>query len=93
VSASINSPAAASATFTFPTWAPNGIREFNKWFYNQTRKEGMVVDVRGNGGGNVSRMLIERFRRQLLATGFSRTSERPHHLPRRPHPRPRSSAC
>lgn len=58
-----------------PDMGANGIREFNKWFYNQTRKEGMVVDVRGNGGGNVSRMLIERFRRQLLATGFSRTSE------------------
>lgn len=58
-----------------PDMGANGIREFNKWFYNQTRREGMVVDVRGNGGGNVSRMLIERFRRQLLATGFSRTSE------------------
>lgn len=58
-----------------PDMGANGIREFNKWFYNQTRKEGMVVDVRGNGGGNVSRMLIERFRRQLLSTGFSRTSE------------------
>ncbi|MBE7542020.1 MAG: PD40 domain-containing protein [Solibacteraceae bacterium] len=58
-----------------PDMGGNGIREFNKWFYNQTRKEGMVVDVRGNGGGNVSRMLIERFRRQLLATGFSRTSD------------------
>ena len=58
-----------------PDMGANGIREFNKWFYNQTRKEGMVVDVRGNGGGNVSRMLIERFRRQLLATGFSRTSD------------------
>lgn len=58
-----------------PDMGGNGIREFNKWFYNQTRKEGMVVDVRANGGGNVSRMLIERFRRQLLATGFSRTNE------------------
>ena len=58
-----------------PDMGANGIREFNKWFYNQTRKEGMVVDVRANGGGNISRMLIERFRRQLLATGFSRTSD------------------
>lgn len=58
-----------------PDMGADGIREFNKWFYNQTRKEGMVVDVRSNGGGNVSRMLIERFRRQLLSTGFSRTSD------------------
>jgi len=34
-----------------------------------------VVDVRANGGGNVSRMLIERLRRRALAAGFSRTNE------------------
>jgi len=32
----------------------------------------MVVDVRGNGGGNVSQMLIERLRRELLGTEFAR---------------------
>ena len=37
-----------------------GIREFIKWYYPQLRKEGLIVDVRANGGGNVSRMLIER---------------------------------
>ncbi len=58
-----------------PDMGADGINEFVKWFYTQTRKEGMVVDMRGNGGGNVSRMLIERFRRQLLATGFARTSD------------------
>ena len=52
-----------------------GIREFIKYFYPQIRKEGLVIDVRGNGGGNVSQMLIERLRRTLLATGFSRTNE------------------
>ncbi len=58
-----------------PDMGANGIREFIKWFYPQIRKEGLVIDVRGNGGGNVSQMLIERLRRQLLATGFSRTNE------------------
>ena len=58
-----------------PDMGANGIREFIKWFYPQIRKEGFVIDVRGNGGGNVSQMLIERLRRQLLATGFSRTNE------------------
>ncbi len=58
-----------------PDMGANGIREFIKWFYPQIRKEGLVIDVRGNGGGNVSQMLIERLRRQLLATGFARTSE------------------
>lgn len=58
-----------------PDMGANGIREFIKWYYPQIRKEGMVVDMRGNGGGNVSRMLIERLRRTVLATGFSRTND------------------
>ena len=58
-----------------PNMGAEGIREFIKWFYPQVRKEGLVVDVRYNGGGNVSQMLIERLRRELLATGFARTSD------------------
>jgi tricorn protease len=54
---------------------PNGIREFIKWYYPQIRKEAMIVDVRANGGGNVSRMLIERLRRKLLALNYSRTTD------------------
>jgi tricorn protease len=53
----------------------DGIREFIKWFYGQIRKEGLVVDVRGNGGGNVSQMIIERLSRKLLGSDFSRTDD------------------
>jgi C-terminal processing protease CtpA/Prc len=35
----------------------------------------LIVDVRGNGGGNISQMLIERLRRQLLGTDFDRASD------------------
>lgn len=56
-----------------PDMGADGIREFIKYFYPQIRKEGLVVDVRGNGGGNVSQMLIERLRRDLLGTDFART--------------------
>ncbi len=56
-----------------PDMGAAGIREFIKWYYPQIRKEGLVVDVRANGGGNVSRMLIERLRRELLGVNFSRT--------------------
>ena len=50
-----------------------GLREFIKWYYPQIHREGLVVDERANGGGFVSEMLIERLRRELLSTGFSRT--------------------
>ena len=58
-----------------PDMGANGIREFIKWYYPQIHKEGLVVDVRANGGGNVSRMLIERLRRKLLALNYQRTSD------------------
>jgi len=59
-----------------PNMGAEGIREFIKYFYGQLDgKEGLVIDVRANGGGNVSQMLIERLRRALLATGFARTND------------------
>ncbi len=58
-----------------PDMGANGIREFIKYFYPQIRKEALIVDVRGNGGGNVSQMLIERLRRDLLGTDFGRTDQ------------------
>jgi len=58
-----------------PDMGAAGIREFIKNYYPQIRKEGLIVDVRGNGGGNVSQMLIERLRRELLGTEYDRVSE------------------
>jgi tricorn protease len=58
-----------------PDMGAAGIREFIKWYYPQINKEGLVVDVRANGGGNVSRMLIERLRRKVLALNYQRTDD------------------
>jgi tricorn protease len=58
-----------------PDMGASGIREFIKWYYPQLRKEAMIIDVRANGGGNVSRMLIERLRRKVLALNYSRTND------------------
>ena len=49
-----------------PDMWKRGLIEFNTWFYPQLDREGMVVDVRWNGGGSVSAMLVERFKRRLL---------------------------
>ncbi|MDX1388027.1 MAG: S41 family peptidase, partial [Acidobacteriota bacterium] len=48
-----------------------GLVEFNTWFYPQLDMEGMVVDMRWNGGGFVSQMIVERFMRRVLS--FDRT--------------------
>ncbi len=58
-----------------PDMGASGIYEFIKWYYGQMRMEGLVIDVRGNGGGNVSQMLINRLSRELLFTGYARQIE------------------
>ena len=58
-----------------PDMGSDGIYEFIKWFYPQIRKEGLIVDVRSNGGGNVSQWIIERLDTKLLGTSFDRNSD------------------
>jgi len=57
-----------------PDMGPRGLNEFVKHFYPQLAKKALIVDVRGNGGGNVSPMLIERLRRELLWVSKARNS-------------------
>jgi tricorn protease len=58
-----------------PDMGADGISEFIKWYYPQLKKEGLIIDDRANGGGNVSRMLIERLSRKPLAADFPRTTD------------------
>jgi tricorn protease len=58
-----------------PDMGAAGIWEFIKYYYPQIRKEALIVDDRGNGGGNVSQMLIERLSRKLLGVEFDRVSQ------------------
>ena len=49
-----------------------GLNEFFKQWFPQVRKEGMIIDVRYNGGGFVDQIIFERLRRMVLAMGTSR---------------------
>jgi len=55
-----------------PDMGADGLREFIKWWYPQIRKQGLVVDVRDNGGGNVSELLIARLAATLHGTRYVR---------------------
>ena len=57
-----------------PDMGRRGLNEFVKYFYPQIRKKGLIIDVRGNGGGNVSPMLIERLRREAVMIEFARNT-------------------
>jgi tricorn protease len=50
-----------------PDMWQQGLIQFNTWFYPQLDREGMVVDVRWNGGGAVSQMIVERLRRRVIS--------------------------
>ncbi|MBX7222434.1 MAG: PDZ domain-containing protein [Blastocatellia bacterium] len=58
-----------------PDMGGTGLNEFVKYYYPQVRKEGLIVDDRYNGGGNVSQMVIERLRRVLGAMNGPRDGE------------------
>lgn len=58
-----------------PDMQATGLNEFAKTFYPQLRKQALIVDVRGNGGGNVSAQLIERLRRELAMVAIARNTE------------------
>ncbi len=55
-----------------PDMGVPGLNEFAKYFYPQTNKDALIVDVRSNGGGNVSPMIIERLRRELVLVDIAR---------------------
>jgi tricorn protease len=57
-----------------PDMQVNGLNEFVKHFYPQVHKKALIIDMRGNGGGNVSPMLIERLRRQIDMITIARNS-------------------
>jgi tricorn protease len=60
-----------------PDMGEAGIREFIKWYYPQLRKDALLIDDRSNGGGNISRMVIERLTRNLLGVSYARTISTP----------------
>jgi len=55
-----------------PDMGGQGMVEFDRWFYPQLDKEGMIVDCRWNGGGFVSQLILARFQRSVISWDRSR---------------------
>lgn len=59
-----------------PDMGVEGLNEFSRYFYPQTDKEGLIIDDRANGGGNVSPMILERLSREAYRVTMRRGSNR-----------------
>jgi len=64
-----------------PDMITHGLNEFVEHFYPQLDKKALIIDVRGNGGGNVSPMIIERLRREITRANMRRNVSEPSHTP------------
>ncbi len=49
-----------------------GLNQFVKQFFPQIRKQGLIIDVRYNGGGFVDQLIFERLRRVLIGMDSAR---------------------
>lgn len=54
-----------------PDMGPRGFAEFHRGFLGEIHRAGMIVDLRFNGGGHVSELLLEKLLRRRI--GFDQT--------------------
>jgi tricorn protease len=64
-----------------PDMGVEGLNEFTRYFYPQLDKEGLIIDDRANGGGNVSPMILERLAREPYRLTMRRGSKRTGTIP------------
>ena len=55
-----------------PDMGPEGYAEFHRGYLVEYDREGLIVDVRFNGGGHVSQLLLEKLARRRLGYDFPR---------------------
>lgn len=55
-----------------PNMTSSGFAEFHRGFLTEFDREGLIVDVRNNGGGDVSGLLLQKLARRRLGYDFPR---------------------
>ena len=68
-----------------PDMGVEGLNEFVKYFYPQLNKKGLIIDDRGNGGGNVSPMILERLSRVVYRQTMVRGNTHASTIPAQTH--------
>lgn len=64
-----------------PDMGPRGYAEFHRGYLAEVDREGLVVDVRFNGGGNVSPLILEKLARRRVGYDTSRWGKAPEPYP------------
>jgi tricorn protease len=57
-----------------PDMGPDGFAEFHRGYLAEYDREALIIDVRGNGGGHVSSLLLEKLARKRIGYDFPRWS-------------------
>lgn len=55
-----------------PNMGPEGYSEFHRYYFAEVEKESVIIDVRYNGGGHVSPLLLEKLARKRIAYNVNR---------------------
>jgi tricorn protease len=55
-----------------PNMGPTGYAEFHRDYLSESHRDGLIVDVRFNGGGHVSQLIIEKLARRRVGYSVSR---------------------
>jgi tricorn protease len=55
-----------------PNMGPSGFAEFHRAFLQELDRSGLVIDVRFNGGGHVSQLILEKLARRRIGYSKSR---------------------
>ncbi len=65
-----------------PNMGPFGYSEFHRYYLTESEREGLIVDLRFNGGGNVSQLLLEKLARRRIGYNqprYGQSSPYPQH--------------
>lgn len=55
-----------------PDMGAFGFSEFHRYYASEVDREGLIIDVRWNGGGNVSQLILEKLRRKRIGYDATR---------------------
>jgi tricorn protease len=55
-----------------PNMGPHGYSEFHRYYFSEVAHDGLIIDVRFNGGGHVSSKLLEKLARERVGYAVTR---------------------